>query len=61
MPEISSKLTIKAPEQVHGCRYAVFVVNFELVKQFALVLLFLTFNKYIWLGKNVLKQQETNN
>ena len=42
--EICSKLTIKTPEQRHWRRYGVFIVNFEHISHFFLVLLLLTLN-----------------
>ena len=40
--EIFSELTIKAPDRRHWCRSSVFIVNFEHILHFVLVLLFLT-------------------
>ena len=44
MYEISSKLTIKTPEQRYRRRSGVFIVNFEHIPRFFLVFLFLNLN-----------------
>ena len=43
--EISSKLTIKTPEQRHWRRSGVFIVNFEYISNLVLVFLLLTFSR----------------
>ena len=44
MCEVCLKVTLKTPER-QGCRYGVFIFNFENISQLALVFLLLTLSR----------------
>ena len=52
--EICLKLTIKAPEQRHWCRFGVFIVNFEHISHLVLVFLILTLNMQLPAGSGLI-------